>query len=238
MTLITMKTGDRFVASSADIFSRYGVTLEIGYDFEVYRTLLAEARPDHILGAPFDPDLHEMTAQNALWIVGRNAEGRIVHTQALRMLDMNGLSVGEYFTHRFREFPPSGVDLDLERSRFRAGPGAKRMYGRVAYHGEFWIAPEEGGLRGQGVSCVLGRYGFFEAIQHWDPDHIIAFMVKAIAFKGLAERTGWMHTQPGALRWFLRGNDTPVEGFMAYMDRDDLHYILELPLHDLVAMAA
>ena len=36
MTLLTMQTGDRFVATSAEIFQRYGVTLEVGYDFEVY----------------------------------------------------------------------------------------------------------------------------------------------------------------------------------------------------------
>ncbi len=238
MTLITMQTGDRFVATSAEIFQRYGITLEVGYDFDAYRILLKEARPDHELGAPYDPQVHDMNANTALWIVGRNTAGEIVHTQALRMLDINGMSVGEYFTNRFREFPPSVPDLDLNRSRFRAGPGAKRMRGTVAYHGEFWIAPGAESLRGQGMSCVLGRYGFFEAIQHWDPDHIIAFMTKGIAFKGLAERTGWMHTQPGALRWFLKGNNVPIEGFMAYMDREDLHYVLELPLMDLVALAA
>jgi hypothetical protein len=179
-----------------------------------------------------------MTAQTALWIVGRDMAGQIVHTQALRMLDMNGMSVEEYFTLRFREFPPSVPGLDLVRSRFRAEPGAKRMRGSVAYHREFWIAPGVDDLRGQGMSCVLGRYGLSEAIRHWDPDHVIAFMAKGLAFKGLAERTGWMHTQPGGLRWFLKGQAEPIEGFMAYMDRENLHYVLELPLKDLVAMAA
>lgn len=238
MTLVTMQTGDRFVANSAEIFRTYGISLEIGYDFEEYRQLLKEARPDHELGAPYDPKIQHLTKDNAFWIIGRNNSGEIQHTQALRMLDMNGASVGEYFTNRFREFPPSVPELDLPRSRFRAGPGAKLMRGSVAYHGEFWIAPGADSLRGQGMSCVLGRYGFFEAIKHWDPDHIVAFMAKGIAFKGLAERTGWMHTQPGALRWFLKGNNVPIEGFMAYMDREDLHYVLELPLKDLVALAA
>lgn len=238
MTLLTMQTGDRFVATSAEIFQRYGVTLEVGYDFEVYRDLLKEARPDHILGAPFDPQIHELTVENALWIVGRNVDGVIVHTQAVRMLDMNGMSVGEYFTQRFREFPPSGVDLDLKRSRFRAGPTAKRMRGTCAYQGEFWIAPGEASLRGQGMCCVLSRYAFYQTVQHWDPDYMMAFMVKALVFKGFAEKSGYMHTQPGALRWFLKGNDVPVEGFLSYMGREDLHYVLDLPLQDLVALAA
>lgn len=179
-----------------------------------------------------------MTSENALWIVGRTAEGKIMHTQALRMLDMDGLSIGEYFTQRFREFPPSGVDLDLDRSRFRAGPSAKKMRGTCAYQGEYWIAPGNNGLRGRSLSAVLGRFAFVQAMQHWDPDHIMAFMVKATAMRGLAEQGGYMHTQPGALRWYIRGVETPVEGFMLHMDRDDLHYVLNLPLQDVVALAA
>jgi hypothetical protein len=238
MTLMPLQSDARFAASSTAIFQQYGVTLEIGYDFEIYRDHLKEARPEHVLGVPYDPKLQRMTENDSLWIIGRNRAGSIVHTQALRMLDMRGLSVGDYFGQRFREFPPSGVDLDLARSRYRAGPGAARMRGQVAYHGEFWIGGADKELRGMGLSCVLGRYGFWQAIQHWDPDHIVAFMARPVAFKGLAERTGWMHTEPGALHWFLRDQEKPIEGFLAYMHRDDLRYVLDLPLADLVAQAA
>ena len=216
-----MNASDRFVANSTEIFQNHGVKLEVGYDFEVYRELLAEARPDHILGDPFDPNLHEMTSKNAL-----------------RMLDLDGLSVGAYFTRRFREFPPSGVDLDLDRSRFRAGPSAKKMLGTCAYQGEYWIALGNSGLRGRSLSGVLGRYAFVQAMQHWDPDHIMAFMVKATAMRGLAEQGGYMHTQPRALRWYIRGVEAPVEGFMLHMSRDDLDYVLNLPVQDFIAMAA
>ncbi|MEM6304871.1 MAG: hypothetical protein AAF744_09130 [Pseudomonadota bacterium] len=187
---------------------------------------------------PFDPDIHDLTGESAFWILGHNAAGEVIHTQAIRMLDIGASHVGDYFRHNFLEFPPPGVNLDLKRCRYRAGPGAMRMRGRVAYHGEFWIGGNAGAYRGTGLSCVLSRYGFWHAIQTWDPDHILAFMVKAVAFKGLAERAGWMHTEPGALRWFIQGRDAPVEGFMAYMDREDLHYLLDLPMSDLLEMAA
>ncbi|MEQ6249059.1 hypothetical protein ABMC89_09235 [Sulfitobacter sp. HNIBRBA3233] len=238
MSLVTMPPGDRFIASSADILNEYGIGLEVGYDFEMYRKHLAKARPDHTLGAPFDPLLQDIRPGNAFWIIGRNREGDIIHTQALRMLSLAEMTVADYLAANFRAFPPSDVDLDLPRSRYRAGPGARRMTGQVAYHGEFWIGGADKQFRGQGVSCVLGRYGFWEAIQHWDPDHIIAFILKPVAFKGLVERAGWMHTDPCALRWFERDNEIPMETFMAYMHREDLSFLLELPLRELFAMAA
>ena len=67
---------------------------------------------------------------------------------------------------------------------------------------------------------------------------MIGFMAQAVACKGFPQRLGWMHTQPGALRWFMKGRDTPMEGFMTFMEREDLHYVLELPLKDYVALAA
>ena len=238
MTLHTFQDGTRFLATSSDILARHGISLTIGHDFEEYRALLAQARPDHILGAPLDPDLHEMTAANAFWIVGRDIDGQIMHTQAMRMLDLEQRPLGDYLRRRFREFPPSGVDLDLKRSRYRAGPGAQRMRGRIAYHGEFWMGGDPGKYRGSGLSCVLGRYAFLMALQAWDPDYVFGFMQKAVAFKGFAERHGYMHTEPGALRWFIKHQEQPIEGFLVYMGREDLRYILDMPLTDLVALAA
>lgn len=238
MTLHSFQFGERFVSNSLGHLQRYGVNLTIGYDFAEYRDVLKAARPDHELGAPFDPNIHDLNKHNAFWMIGTNRDGDIMHTQAIRMLDLAGQCVSDYFLKRFSEFPPSGVDIDLNRSRYRAGPGAMRMSGNVAYHGEFWMGGAPGEYRGTGISSVLSRYGFWEAMQHYDPDHIVAFMAQAVAFKGLAERTGWMHTEPGALRWFPEGRDTPIEGFMAYLHREDLHYLLDIPLSDVIRKAA
>lgn len=237
MSLITMPKGDRFLAHSNEIVARHGVSLQLGYDFEEYRNLLKLHRPEQSVGAPFDPDLVDLTATNSFWIVGW-LDGKIIHTQALRVIENGYRSLADYLEKGFRDYPPTGADIDFPRSRYRAGPGARRMSGKIVYHGEFWIAQGEMALRGSGLSCVLGRYGFWQAMQHWDPDHIFAFMAKAVAYKGLAERAGWMHTEPGALRWFIKGREDPIEGFLAYMDREDLSYLLELPLNDLVGRLA
>jgi len=238
MTLLTLEPADRFIANSADIFRHFGIEIEVGYDFDLYREILEFARPEQPLGAPFDPDIHILTRQSGLWMIGRNRFDEVVHTQALRMLDMQGGTIADYFSRKFCDFPPPIAGIDLDRSRFRAGPYAKRGRGRVCYNGDFWIKPGEASLRGQGASTVLGRYAFFQAMQHWDPDHMVGFMVKQVACKGFPQRLGWMSTQPGALRWFLDGSDMPIEAFMTFMSREDLHYVLELSMQDLVGLAA
>jgi len=225
-----MQFGERFVASSLRLFAAHGLTLRVGFDFGQYKTLLKEARPDHKIGVPFDPDIHDFSDGNAFWIVATDTRGAIVHTQALRLLDLSGISLADHLQSQFTAFPPPSIPLDLDKSNYRSGPGAQRMTGRIAYHGEFWIGGSAGQFRGSGVSTLLSRYGFWMASQHWDPDHIFAFIVNAVAHKGLAARTGWMHTDPAALQWYPRNGQPVIETVMAYLHREDIQYLLDLPL--------
>ena len=233
MTLLSFQSGERFIASSSEALRKAGITLTVGYDFRVYKELLEDARPDHLIGLPFDPVAHDLSENNAFWVVGRNSKGEIMH-----MLALKGAKLAEYLRRSFVEFPPPGVDIDFHRSRYRAGPGSHRIAGDVCYHGEFWVGATPREFKTAGLSSLLGRYAFWQAMQHWDPDHIIAFMTNAVVYKGFPARHGYMHTEPGTLRWFINGQDAPVEGFMAYMDREDLRFILDMPLSDRSSRAA
>lgn len=230
MTFHNMQFGERFVASSLRLFAAHGLTLRVGYDFDQYKDLLKTARPGHSIGVPFDPDLHDFSDGSAFWIVATDAQNTVVHTQTLRLLDVTGISLADHLSAHFTDFPPPSIALDLDKSHYRAGPGAQRMTGRIAYHGEFWIGGAPGQFRSSGLSTVLCRYGFWMAIQHWDPDHMFAFMLNTVAHKGLAARTGWMHTDPAALQWYPRDTPSPIETVLAYLHRGDIEYLLDLPI--------
>lgn len=230
MTFHNMQFGERFVASSLGLFAAHGLTLRVGYDFDQYKSLLERARPGHTIGVPFDPELHDFSDGSAFWIAATDSQGEVVHTQTLRLLNVTGISLADHLLAHFTDFPPPSLPLDLDKSNYRAGPGAQRMTGRIAYHGEFWIGGSPGQFRGSGISTVLCRYGFWMAIQHWDPDHMFAFMLNTVAHKGLASRTGWMHTDPAALQWYPRDGQPPIETVLAYLHRGDIEYLLDLPM--------
>lgn len=238
MTIQGLNAEDRFIATSRDLLDSHGVTLTLGQDFEEYRHLMAQGREGHVLGAPFDPNYHDLNEHTGIWVIGRDREGGIMHTQALRLLDLEGASLATYLRRRFREFPPSGLDLDMERSRYRAGPGAKRMTGRVVYHGEVWMGGAPGQYRGTGISGVLGLFAFLTALRTFSPDYVFGFMPKTVAHKGFVTRQNYMHAEPFALRWFIKNKPDPLEGYLAYMSREDMQFVLDVPEQDLAAMAA
>lgn len=235
MSIHDVYDGAKLITASMDILTRHKMSLTVGEDFEEYQDLLAEGRPDQPLGVPFNPDLQPITHSNAFWIVGRDSAGKIVHTQAMRMIDLGGVMLSDYMRAHFTDFPPTLPDIDFDRSRYRAGPGARQIHGRVCYHGEVWLDGSTKEFRGSGVSSVLGRFAFMTAMLRWSPDFVFGFMPKAVAHKGFSERQGYLHAEPGALRWLRKENDNPLEGFMVYMSKEDIRFLMSLPLQELAA---
>ncbi|WP_299142570.1 hypothetical protein [uncultured Tateyamaria sp.] len=227
-----------FIATSRDILVAQGIKLTIGTDFEEYRDIVAEERPMQKLGAPFDPSLHSLTSANAFWLIGRSEDGTLIHTQAAKRIRLSGRPLSSYLLRQFRAFPPPLKGVDQRRSRFRATPGTHRIEGTVAYHGEFWVAPERGKYRGVGLAPVLGRTGMLEMMQKWDPDWIYGFILNVVAFKGFAARIGYLHLEPSVLKWVVDGRDAPIDTFLAYNSREDLEYLLDIPLNDVLPEAA
>ncbi|MEP2639330.1 MULTISPECIES: hypothetical protein [Rhodobacterales] len=233
MSFQSLNAGAQFVATSRDILHQNQITVTVGSNFTTYHTMLKRERPQQVLGAPFDPEVHDLNDTNSFWLIARDVDGALMHTQASRLIDLQEKSLGGYMLKRFRDFPPAIPDLDLQRSRFRSSPGADRMTGQVVYHGEVWMG-DTGPYRGTGLSTVLARYGIHEAMCRWNPDHIFGFMARTVAFKGFAERMGYMHNEPGALRWYRKGSDRPMEGFLSYLTNEDTRYLLEMPIIDVV----
>lgn len=238
MSILSLTAEEKFAAKVKELLARTGVHLTTGDDFHEYQSLLAEGRPDHVIGAPFDPSLHRLNDKNAIWVIGRDNDGKVMHAQALRTLNLQGRNLGTYLRQSFRDFPPSGLDIDMGRSRYRAGPGAKRIQGNVVYHGEVWMGGSPGQFRGTGVSSILGRFAFLTAIRKWAPDYVIGFMPKSVAYKGFVERQGYMHAEPYALQWYIKNNPKPLDGMMVYMSLEDMHFALGMPEEEMEAIAA
>lgn len=227
--------GAQFVSSISDLVHTYGISLHIGTNFEEYAELVTEYRAHQPLGDPFNPKLNDLSQGKGFWIAGRNEKNELVHTQAMRLIDLKEQSLGEYFSDNFHKFPPSGIPLDMEASTYTPGPAAGRIKGRTVYHGEVWLVGGDNSYRGTGVSSILARYAQASALMTWSPDYVFGFMPQSIAFRGLAEREGYVHSEPGALAWHHAEKDSVMKGYLIYNERQDVDWMLEMPIQDLVA---
>lgn len=235
MTIHDTFAGAQYVTKIVDGAFDMGINLQVGSDFHEYSQLVADHRPEQPLGAPFDPTLQGINAENGFWIVGWARDGRLVHTQAMRLFDLGAVRLSDYLVQNFRNFPPAGLDLDMDGSSYLPGPGARRIDGTACYHGEAWLKGGDSGFRGTGLAGALARFALATAVLRWSPDHIFGFMPERHAFRGLVEREGYMHSDPGALIWRRADGADPLRGYMVWMGREDLSHLMTLPALDLVA---
>ena len=238
MAILGMRSEERFEATSQAIIDRFGISLTTGTDFDQYREIVEQDRAQQKLGSPFDNEIHDLNENNAFWLVARDWSGTLVHTQAFRKIELEKKSLASYMRQSFRQYSPVGLDLDLAASRFRPGPGAKRIAGRTVYHGEFWISPDTGDFRGGNLSCVIGRIGFLMVIKKWHPDYVFGLIAKPVAHKGFPMRLGYFHAEPYAVRWKLRHKPNYLEGFLAYMSLEDMYFVLDMPEDEIELLAA
>ncbi len=238
MTIQFKSRDDYLFATSLDHIRSNGVTIVTGSDFEEYRDLLSTARPDHKLGVPFDPKRQPLNSGNSYWMAGYDASGNVVHTQALKRLNLSKSSLGDYMRDNLCEFEPPMGGIDYERSVYRPGPGAKRMQGVVTYHGEFWLGGEPGQFRGTGMSSLLARHAFLTAMLRWDPDYFFGLMSKSLVFKGFSARFGYMHTDPDAIRFAFRDAADLFEVVMGYNSNEDLRFLLDMQRPEALEKAA
>ncbi|MGO1120665.1 hypothetical protein ACTL6U_18300 [Rhodovibrionaceae bacterium A322] len=216
----------QFVSTVVSLAAAREVHLELGSDFTEFKKSI-EAQPlRHPLQRHFDPARSNLKDEQGFWITGRDNRGRLVHTQAMRLMDLKGDSLASFLALHHGEFVRGGYDLDLSRSHYRPGPASHRISGLVCYHGELWLHDHH---RGAGMTALVARLALALALLQWSPDFVFGFMYQMAACKGLASREGYMHEEPGSTYWASLGKHSDLETWTVWMAREDLRFLVSLP---------
>lgn len=221
----------QYVSAITEIARTCGITLEVGSDFESFREALT-AHPDMPPIYPmFDPACSYVDWTNGLWIKGTDSEGEIVHTQALRQLDLSQTTLAEHLKLHRRKYVIQGAAIDPDLSLYTEGSAWHTIRGRVCYHGQLWLKGGPGGYRGKGLTTILPRLALALAYLQWSPDYVFGFMTPKAACGGLSAREGYMHFEPGI--WRVPGDTRKHETWMVWMSREDLAHQMRFPANEL-----
>ena len=202
-----------------------GMRIEVGDDFARYRYYRNSCADRGGLFPIFDTASSFIDETNGFWICGFNDADELVHTQAVRMLDLSGITLGKHLdVHRHKYIVPDTTpDPDLT---FFQGPEAlKSVTGSVGYCGDFWLPSRGlGGPRSQGATTLLSRL-LFEILQHaWKPDFIFAFVPKQLAAKGAHLRYCYSHCEPG--KWIGPDQQITHEEYLIWMNAGDINNVI------------
>ena len=198
-----------------------GMRVEVGDDFSAYRAYRNAQADRNPMYPMFDVASSYIDGSNGFWICGFDEAGRLIHTQAVRMLDLTGVTLGHHLNiHRHKYITPDTTpDPDLT---FYSGPEAlATITGKVCYHGEFWLpARGLGGPRSQGATMLLSRILFELMVRSWAPDYAFALVPKQLAAKGAHLRYGYSHCEPG--KWIGPDKQVTDEDHLIWMSARDM----------------
>ncbi|MEL6363046.1 MAG: hypothetical protein AAFR21_18420 [Pseudomonadota bacterium] len=198
-----------------------GVRVEIGDDFtkyHAYRTQQHDRAPSYPM---FDISSSYIDHNNGFWVCGFQPNGDLVHTQAVRLLDLSDISLATHLDIHRRKYITPDTTPDPDRT-FYSGPKAlQTITGRVCYHGDFWLYGRGlGGPRSQGATALLSRVLLEIMFAAWNPAFVFAFVPKKLAMKGAHLRYGYVHCEPG--RWLGPDQQITDEDYLIWMDANDL----------------
>ena len=207
-----------------------GIRLKVGDDFSEYRRLRGGLRDRPRLYPMFDVACSDVDRSNAFWMCGFIEEDEMVHTQAIRLLDLSGVTLRQHLhDHRPMYITPVSTP-DPDRTFYDHPQALKTITGQVGYHGDFWLkASGLGGPRSHGLTPLLSRIIFELALRAWAPNYIFALVPKALALKGAHLRYGYIHCEPGC--WYGPDDQVTDEDWLIWMSsRDIVNFLKAKPM--------
>ena len=211
-----------------------GMRIEVGDDFSLYRNYRNSCAGRGGLSPIFDTASSFVDERNGFWICGFNDADELIHTQAVRLLDLSGISLGKHLdTHRQMYVVPDTTP-DPNMTFFQGPEALTKVTGSVGYCGDFWLPSHGlGGPRSQGATGVLSRLLFEILHQTWQPDYAFAFVPKQLAAKGAHVRYGYSHCEPG--RWIGPDQQVTDEEYLIWMNANDIQNVLARDVQSLRA---
>jgi hypothetical protein len=201
-----------------------GIRLEIGDDFAVYRQLRNAQTDRPALYPMFDVSCSYVDRSNGFWVCGFDEKEELVHTQAIRLLDLTGVTLGQHIrTHRHKYITPNSTP-DPDRTFYSRPQSLKTITGKVCYHGDFWLRGGENGHRKQGVTPLLSRVVFELALKTWVPNFVFGLVPTLLATKGIHFRYGYVHCEPGV--WHGPDNQITDEDCLVWMSTKEIVHFL------------
>ncbi|MEM9676909.1 MAG: hypothetical protein AAF890_02530 [Pseudomonadota bacterium] len=231
MTEQERQTLEDNMASIIKLAMDMGVFVEVGSDFQTFVDICRNTDGKSEVSPAFNPNQTDIDGSTGIWMVGRDANDRVVYAQAIKLLPLRGRTLEHYLDTQLGDISIGGLNVDVESSTIAMSKAVSRVAGKVTYHGEVWM---HGDLRGGALTIILSRLILIMAYMRWTPDFMIGIQAFKVCCRGLGVRQGYARNQPGFVNWMIEARPDPIAGWLVWMTGEEASYNLAIPPRDFV----
>ncbi|MDA9536936.1 hypothetical protein ACM41_11770 [Bradyrhizobium sp. CCBAU 21362] len=213
----------RFLRRYDDAAAQKGIKISMGFNFHEYLSITRATPTKGPTFPNFRPDCSPIESGEGYWILGVDKNNDVALVEAARLYDLSHSNFAEHLESlkAFYADPtahPQNVCLCT-------APSAKKITGKVAYRGDFWVRKDFRGR--QGIANIIGGIGRALSFALWAPDFLCSLVEGWTLDKGVYEVT---HHEPGGAIIRLEEEDIMEDNWLVWVTGDELRR--EIELHD------
>lgn len=216
----------RFLLSADAVLNQMGVTVTFGTFEELVETNRRNRQSWPPLVPTFDPANGLCTDESVVFTC-RNAHDEIIAIQAAHLFDWRKTNFKTEAESMRLFYADPSKRLRPEETCTVDATTAGSLCGRVFFQGAAWLHPS---VRGNTINTIMARVGRVYGYTRWNADLTMAVMSLKLIGKGVPQRNGYLHIEPGfELRNFELGDynggviwirqDEVVEELASFMPR-------------------
>ncbi|MGY8678612.1 hypothetical protein Q2941_12525 [Bradyrhizobium sp. UFLA05-153] len=184
----------RFLHLYDDAAAEKGIKLSIGFDFNEYISITETAPNKRRTYPNFRPDRSPINTGEGYWIIGVDKKNELALTDAARLYDLSHSNFAEHLQSLKAFYATPAIHAHPEDRCTCRAPSAKKMTGKVAYHGDLWIRRD---FRGQGLAKITAGIAHGVSFAMWAPDFLCSLVARFSVDKGLIAQYEMLHHEPG-----------------------------------------
>nr|WP_164935860.1 hypothetical protein [Bradyrhizobium nanningense] len=198
---------------------RKDITLLLGFDFHEYVSITKTTPTKGRTYPNFRPDRSQIKSGEGYWTMGVDKRNNVAILAAARLYELSNTNLSEHL-QSLRAFYTDPTKHSHPRDRCACiAPTAKKITGKVAYHGDYWLRSD---LRGQGLSKIMARITHGLSFAMWDPDYLCGLVARWSLDKGIVAEYGYTHSERGGSILHLVEDNIVDDDWLVWRTREDL----------------
>ncbi|MET4222183.1 hypothetical protein ABIB00_007419 [Bradyrhizobium sp. LB14.3] len=209
-----------FLRMYGDAAAEKGIRLSMGFDFDQYVSI-ARATPTKGPTQPvFRPDRSPINLYEGYWIIGCDENNEVVYLEAARLFNLQHSNLGDHFESLKAFYGKPEKHAHPQDSCICTAPSAKKITGKVAYHGDLWVRSD---FRGQGILKSVGGLGGGISLAMWNPDFLCWLGPRWTLEKGVYNPP---HRESGGAILQLVEENIAEHNWLMWMTREELRRVV------------
>lgn len=210
----------RFLRIYDDSASRMGIRVTVGFDFHEYVSITNSLSAKNKTYPNFQPDVSPIQTGDGYWIIGFGKNNDVALVGAARLYRLSQTNFAEHLESLKAFYANPSRDAHPQDRCLCTAPAARRISGKVAYHGDLWVRQD---FRGQGMVKIATRIMRGVTFGMWDPDFLCSLAGRWSLDKKVYDP---LHNEPGGAELHLVREDIVDNDWLFWLTGDELKELL------------